>query len=163
MSGDVIRAEGQAGLDERAREEEAIRLQRRQDNKERTTRTFWHDFFRDHYRYDQKERRYVVRDDNPIPPVEGWTPDERGMYFADVGKAPSTFICDGIRFRCRWEYKGLGGDPAWWDDGWWPQWYVVVQRRRRWLPFLWRDVDEEVYGLAAVADVLNQPGTRAAR
>lgn len=56
---------------------------------------------------------------------------------------------DEFVFRVTWDYKG-GGDLAYWDDGWWPEWELRVPqrfRRARWV---------KVYGPAQVALALGR-------
>lgn len=146
---------GREKLDERAGEEAAIRKQRCLQNAERTRSKFYFDFFRDRYVYNPETRRHSVPADNPLPAVEGIAVHDDGMYFADVGHADVSFTCEGLRFRCRWEYHG-GGDRAFWDDGWWPTWFLLVRRRRHWLRFLHEDVERPVHGPESITEALVQ-------
>lgn len=109
----------------------AIRLRWLAENKEHTIDRFRIDFYREHYKPNPDYKgmygtRYIV--DPPFPDVTDW----RKIGPGDT-RAPSEFVCEGIRYRCAWEYKG-GGDRAYWDDGYWPKWFVRVKRWRL-LPF----------------------------
>jgi hypothetical protein len=155
---------GAAEVERRRREEEEIREVRTLQNFDLTTRKFRFDFCRDHYVRDPSGRssRMVEDPENPVPPVENWHLIEDG-YFADAGHFDSTFTCEGLRYVCRWRFHGTGGDRAYWDDGWWPDWFLIVRRRERlrWLPLVkvWREVEVPVYGPENVAEALKETTT----
>lgn len=46
------------------------------------------------------------------------------------------FVIDGQRYVVIWKYERYGSDRAHWDDGWWPEFFAVVARRRGLVP--WR-------------------------
>lgn len=70
------------------------------------------------------------RRQDPKPKVEIYVADEgfdRGATFS-MAEYPDRL------FGVRWSYSP-GGDRASWDDGWWPSFFVVVQRRRGFIPW----------------------------
>jgi hypothetical protein len=115
-----------------AERERVAREERWRDTNRRTT-AWWFRFV------------FLTRHD-PEPELEGWRVIGPGDTYA-----PSEFTVEGILYRVRWEFEGAGGDRAHWDNGWWPQWSVVVRRPRRWLPFLQHEVEVGVWGAQAVA------------
>jgi hypothetical protein len=104
----------------------------------------------DRYAY----QRYVENPENPFPPIEEWRLTETSG--TPVPRASSEFVCEGLRFRVRWkdERRSYGEDRASWDDGWWPEWYLVLRRPRRFVPFLRSTVEVRVWGEKNVAEAL---------
>jgi hypothetical protein len=122
--------------EQRAEQERANRAYFAKQNRDHTVNRFQKAFYRHHWilNPDDVKRYYtkwIIDPDNPLPEVTDWTADGDGVH------ASAEFTCEGIRFRVEWDYKG-GGDRAYWDDGWWPDWYIVA--RRRFLPFLTRRI-----------------------
>lgn len=78
-------------------------------------------FYRDFYRSPRR------------PPLEEFDV-ERPRHI----HATAEFVCEGVRYRLRWVYRGaLAGH----DDGWFPRWYLVVPPKRRRFP--WQRPGEE--------------------
>lgn len=94
------------------------------------------------------EPRLIENPANPWPTIEQWEP----IGPLNGSTTSSTFICEGIRYVCRWKWEG-GGDRAYWDDGWWPEWYVVVERPA-WFGLRTRREEVRVHGASNVAEVL---------
>lgn len=101
----------------------------------------------DYKPYSYTSPRRIENPANPFPEITDWKVIGSGDVHAD-----STFVCEGIRYICRWKYHG-GGDRAYWDDGWWPEWYVVVERRV--LGIFKRRAEVRVHGAAQVAEALH--------
>jgi hypothetical protein len=120
-----------------------------EENRRHTISWFRMDFYRHLYIRNPDTRAWSRTIPGPdMPEVTDWE-----VIGSGDTRAPSTFVCEGIRYVCRWEYHS-GGDRADWDDGWWPQWHVVVRRRRKWLPFLLHEIEVRVYGAAQVAEAV---------
>lgn len=147
---------------ERGAQEDARRQAEEQARKERWTQEchdhtisrFYMDFYRHHYKANPDYRSYSYREpryihDPPLPEVTEWD----ASAFGDT-RADSTFVCEGLRYICRWRFEGTGGDPAYWDDGWWPDWFLVLDKPFKLLPFLTRKVEVQVYGPENVAQAL---------
>lgn len=146
---------------ERGRDEAAAREEDRQQREQnelerlqkRVRKDFLQRFYDDHiivnpeYTGMGSKPRLIWDPDNPPPELEDWRPISSGTM------GDSTFFCEGIRYICRWQYHG-GTDLAYWDDGWWPDWFVVIKRPRKWLPFLRHDVEHPVGGPAQVAEAM---------
>lgn len=113
-------------------------------NQKHAANWFWRDFYRHHWirnpdtGYNQP--RLIIDPDRPLPQITEWEFEGASSH------ASCFFTCEGFRFACRWRYSG-GGDRAYWDDGWWPDWFLV--RRRRWLPFL--TYETQVHGAQGLA------------
>lgn len=120
---------------------------RQASNLKHTQSWFWRDFYRNHWIRNPDTSysapRLIVDPNNPLPELTYWQFEGTGSH------ASSSFTCEGLRFVCRWKYEG-GGDRAYWDDGWWPQWYLI--RRRRWLRF--RTSETQVHGPESIARTL---------
>lgn len=139
--------QGRRELDERQASAEQRAHHDRQQNLDSTSSWFYRDFYRHLFRYDQGRRRHVAEG---LPPVHEWTPA------SDDSRADSTFLCEGLRYRCRWTFHGTGGDRAYWDDGWWPDWFLLVPKRR-WLIFP-IDAEAKVHGPESVAEAAAEHG-----
>src|SRR3569833_1062202 len=80
-------------------------------------------FYRKHYI--RGRDGYVEDPENPFPPIEK-------IDYVYVVPSPTgccRLVCEGISYFCEYEYKGTGGDPAYWDDGWWPRFFVLKKRK----------------------------------
>ncbi|MDF2751635.1 MAG: hypothetical protein K0S82_17 [Gaiellaceae bacterium] len=139
---------GQAEIEQREREAQARRERWYDENRRHTISRFRQDFYRHLYIRNPDKRAWSRVIPGPdMPEVTDWDTTGPGDT-----RAPSTFICEGIRYACRWEYRG-GSDRADWDDGWWPQWFVVVERPR-FFGLLRRREEIQVHGPAQVAEAL---------
>lgn len=157
--GETIVQRGQEAIREREAEEAARTTRWREEARKRCVEWFLSmgHFYdrRDHlipnpkYRSPYgRETRLIENPDNPWPKLEDWEPIEPVCGSTTA----STFICEGIRYVCRWKYEG-GGDRAYWDDGWWPEWYVVVETKGP-LGLFSRRKEIRVHGAASVAEAL---------
>lgn len=152
-----IVARGQKEALARRVEEEQRRLAWQIENMKHVEWWLRFQFYRDPaYRIANPDRgawqRTVENPDHPYPQMTNWEPlDLR----ESSTRGASHFDCDGVHWVVRWVFKGRGGDPADWDDGWWPDWFVVVSRPRKWLPFLRHDVEVQVWGAEQVAAAVN--------
>jgi hypothetical protein len=144
---------GKAEAEQRAKEQAAREERWREQTHQRVINDFWQQFYKDRiilnpeYKGWGSQPRRIWDPDNMPPVIENWSllPGE------PVSQGASTFICEGITYICRWQYRS-GGDRADWDDGWWPDWFVVTERRR----FLWtKRVETQVWGPAQVAEVVS--------
>lgn len=126
---------GASESEERDTRHREMREYRAVDNEKRTTTEFYRRFYEHHMVanpdwtcFSYSTPRVIVDPERPLPAITDFRLEASNDSIY-VEKAESTFTCEGIRFACRWKYQG-GGDRAYWDDGWWPDWFVV---RRRWL------------------------------
>ncbi len=64
------------------------------------------------------------------PHIADWTPISEGRHI------DAEFTIDGQRFAVTWKHDYYGSDRADWDDGWWPDFFAIVPKRRGLVP--WR-------------------------
>lgn len=145
---------GRQEAEELEREHEERQERWREQTHQRVIRDFWQTFYKDRIIRNPEftglgsKPRLIWDPDNMPPEIHNWEllPNQPSS------QGDSTFLCEGIRYICRWKYHG-GGDRAYWDDGWWPDWFVVVERPR-FFGLLRRREEIKVNGAASVAEAI---------
>lgn len=156
-----IRAEAEQEI-RRAAEEDRARDEYNEREARRLVESwFYRDFYEHHLipNPDYTSRSYapksnprrIVDPARPLPPMEAFDLTYPGVH------ADAEFVCEGIRYRVKWKYHP-GGDRAYWDDGWWPQWFVVVRVPRLFGLLGYREVEEGVSHPADVVETLASYG-----